>query len=379
MNKIIYIFFLLSLFACTNKNNITNKNTLIIPKKIYSFSNNIEVDLFFKNIYTIHLETKPEILIKNIFQIYLYNNLFFIFHDSEISIFDFSGKFVRKIGKQGNGPGEYIYLPQGVAFHNKYIYLSDYLLEKIFVYNIQGEYIKSINTNRNITQLKILNDTFLIGYTPNCNGHEPNKLYFYTMDGIAIDSIKNDIIYKNFKSSISFTNEHPMFITHNNLIGFKEVLSDTLYSINSNLSLNPFLLLNLGDIKLTPDDIYNQKDIFKSLDHGKKVLEIFFDNENYTIFHDRDSRYTCIIWDKEKQKVNNAKFIYNKDLAKQFNKEKSYIQIDPKDESSRIMTKDGTPYFMPKYVSEDNKYLIGYETSATNDDGNPIIVLAEMK
>lgn len=290
-----------------------------------------------------------------------------------------NGNFLRKIGHQGNGPGEFYYLPEGIAFHNSHIYLNDQHSKKILIYSIEGDYIKSIVTNHVFSQFKILNHTLLIGYTPNKLGNEPNKLYTYNMEGIVIDSLKNSMIYDNYNAIYSFSYENPLFSLNNKLLGFKEVLSDTIYKINPDFSLDPFLVFNLGDLKLHPDDIYNQKDIFKALDHGKKVLEVLFDNENYMIIKDWDTRFTILVWDKKNNNIDNVKFLYSDDLAKSFNKEKSYIYINPKDESSKVMTKDGTAYFMPEFVSEDNKYLIGYETSAAHEEDNPIIVLAEMK
>lgn len=82
---------------------------------------------------------------------------------------------------------------------------------------------------------------------------------------------------------------------------------------------------------------------------------------------------------QKKNCIENVRFLYEPEIAKYFDKEKSYMQLNLKDKSSKVMIKDGTSYFKPKYVSEDNKFLIGYETSATNEDDNPIIILAEMK
>lgn len=379
MKNILYLISIILLFSCKNENDTFKDNVLTIPEDILSTEKTIPLNTVCKNIFTIPLQTDSHILIKAIRNIYLYQNKLFILHDDQISCFDMNGNFLRKIGHQGNGPGEFYYLPEGIAFHNSHIYLNDQHSKKILIYSIEGDYIKSIVTNHVFSQFKILNHTLLIGYTPNKLGNEPNKLYTYNMEGIVIDSLKNSMIYDNYNAIYSFSYENPLFSLNNKLLGFKEVLSDTIYKINPDFSLDPFLVFNLGDLKLHPDDIYNQKDIFKALDHGKKVLEVLFDNENYMIIKDWDTRFTILVWDKKNNNIDNVKFLYSDDLAKSFNKEKSYIYINPKDESSKVMTKDGTAYFMPEFVSEDNKYLIGYETSAAHEEDNPIIVLAEMK
>lgn len=40
---------------------------------------------------------------------------------------------------------------------------------------------------------------------------------------------------------------------------------------------------------------------------------------------------------------------------------------------------DGTPTFRARYVSQDGKTLIGYETPAANEEDNPAVVLVHMK
>lgn len=367
------------LFSCKKENNISTIDILEISKDIFASEKIISSNLFFKSIQAIKLETKAEALIKHIRYIYIYNSLLFILHDQQISVFDLKGNFLRKIGNRGNGPDEFNYLPEGFAFHKNYIYINNQQLKKTLIYSIEGDYIKSFKTNHIFSQFKIFDNKLLIGYTPNRLGNEPNKLYIYNLDGILIDSIKNKTIYNDFNASYSFPFECPIFSSNNNSIGFKEILTDTLYNINSDFSLNPVLVFNIGDLKLKADDIYKQKDINKALKHGKKILEVLFDNENYMIIKDWDTRFTVLIWDKNKQSIDNIRFLYNEDFAKQFNKEESYILINPKDKASKYMIKDGTLCFVPRFVSEDNKYLISYETSATNEDDNPIIVLAEIK
>ncbi|MBS6224778.1 hypothetical protein [Parabacteroides johnsonii] len=43
---------------------------------------------------------------------------------------------------------------------------------------------------------------------------------------------------------------------------------------------------------------------------------------------------------------------------------------------------DGTLYFLPRFISDDNKFVIGYENASDDEgelsDSNPIVVLAEI-
>lgn len=376
MKNIIYFTLSLLLFSCNA--NVSKNNIVNISQDVFSSEKIIHTNNFFSNIKIIRLETNKDILISGIRHIYLYNNMLFIF-DKEIYVFDMNGNFLNKIGTIGNGPGEFYYTPDYAAFSNNHIFLVETNLKKVSIYTLQGEYVKSFQTNLRISQLKVLNNKLLIGYITNKCGNEYNKLVTFNMEGIKIDSLKNDMIYNDFNAVITISHDQPMFLTEKNEIGFKDIFSDTLYTIKENLSLNPIAIFNSGDLKLKGDDVYKEPDINKALRQSEKVLEILFDNKNYMILESFQTQFTCLLWDKKKNCIENVRFLYEPEIAKYFDKEKSYMQLNPKDKSSKVMIKDGTSYFKPKYVSEDNKFLIGYETSATNEDDNPIIILAEMK
>lgn len=375
MKNILYLIFIVLLVSCKKGNSQLKDNILTIPQNILSTEKSIQLAIICKNISTIPLETDSNILIKIIRNIYLYQNILFILHDNQISCFDRKGNFLRKIGNIGNGPGEYSGSPEEATFYDKYIFLNERSAQKLLIYTIEGDYIKTINTNHNISQFKVLNKDLIIGYCPNNQGKEPNKLYVYNWEGVLVDSTKNNFIYNNFNMYIKYDNEHPLFLSKDRLLGFKETFCDTFFIINQDLSFTPFLVSDLGDLTPHPDDVYNQKDLSKMLLRDKLVIEVLFDNPNYMIFSTNKTQFTCIVWDKKNKNIEHIRFLYNTEMSKLFDKEKSYVQI----ESTQYLTKDGSPYFLPRFVSEDNKYLISYEASATNEDDNPIIVLAEMK
>ena len=83
-------------------------------------------------------------------------------------MFDGKGKFVRRIGRQGQGPGEYsLVLSLDVDRENELIYLLDN--GKVNVYSLTGDYLKSIPLPE-VRYAAILNDSILASFIYNSSG-----------------------------------------------------------------------------------------------------------------------------------------------------------------------------------------------------------------
>jgi len=106
----------------------------------------------FKRVKTIILETNKDALIGSIGSIQVFGDMIFIQDKNSyggIFVFNKAGKFIRRIGKKGQGPGEYV---QSIDFtidkKNKLIYLLDLPSQNILKYNLEtGAYIDNIKLN----------------------------------------------------------------------------------------------------------------------------------------------------------------------------------------------------------------------------------------
>ena len=58
--------------------------------------------------------------------------------------YDKRGKFVKYIGRKGQGPGEYL-SPYRLCFINKKLYVYDQMTRKIHIYNNSGSYLRTLN------------------------------------------------------------------------------------------------------------------------------------------------------------------------------------------------------------------------------------------
>lgn len=75
--------------------------------------------------------------------------------------FNHNGKPIASYGKQGNGPGEYIY-PWDVDVDDKYVYILDISQKKLITYNHKGDFIKSKKIPFDTKGFSILNNNKLL-------------------------------------------------------------------------------------------------------------------------------------------------------------------------------------------------------------------------
>ena len=143
----------------TTNDNDSSSQKVIIEDNIayYSIINNrISIDLdnlqkaslsdYFKNIELIPLETNNDVLIGSIRKYLIHQNNFYIFDGQQniLWIFDGNGKYVSKINKRGQGPGEYSLIYDMILnpFTGNVDLLSPF--GSIYSYDLSGNHIKTI-------------------------------------------------------------------------------------------------------------------------------------------------------------------------------------------------------------------------------------------
>lgn len=107
----------------------------------------------------IPLETNDECLISDIDVIKKRDNKYYIQSGRKyLHVFDENGKFLRKIGTIGEGPGEYSILSD-FDVDKDHIYLLT--LHKLYVYDLSGEFQKEIHLESNVRTIKCVDGGFL--------------------------------------------------------------------------------------------------------------------------------------------------------------------------------------------------------------------------
>jgi hypothetical protein len=219
------------------------------------------------------------------------SNDMFISYRSQIYKFDKTGKYIKRIGRDGQGPGEFTARHVAVDFQKKFIYVfpgspgneRDCILKLDFDGNllerIKNELVSFPSRMRLLNgKLIFINDPVSPDVKWQKNGYmqmysfniDMNKIDFYLPNPYLEDLKDRKVTLKSHTGKFNFA------------VGkkdayYKYILNDTIYRITDK-SINPFLVLDLGE-KLELEDYLGKLDLT-----NKTVISDLIVFENHWIF-----------------------------------------------------------------------------------------------
>lgn len=351
MKSIILIILALLTFGCHSKNNQKEELAEIPPENTF-FTINIP-DLLKKqrevylseiadSIEYIHLETSQKSLIDFISDAKFTKDYFFIRQSRGTLVqFDWSGKFMRNIGRIGRGPEEYGMIREfSIDELHRKIYIQSNSNRIIQVYSFEGEYFKTIRFPEDFGYIVWSRDSLLMCFDEPTRGGEKNIFVERNSKGEILQSVRNDFFWQNnnrmsYSAGYSLRNVYYRF---NNQLHFKGWYNDTVYTFDSNNKIVPKYFIDLGNSKL-PNNLRTEVtgEIVSSPEYywasAKESLRYFF--IVYSTFATVDGRsynHGLIFYDKLIMDGNTLK-------SKKWNME-------------FINDLDGGPDFYPEYVND---------------------------
>ncbi|MDR0995723.1 MAG: 6-bladed beta-propeller [Tannerella sp.] len=174
----------------------------------------------------------------------------YFFLNCRRSLLEFSrkGKFIRQIGRQGKGPGEFVALGSILADGQRQ---ALYMLNgsKVLVYSFDGTFKKEINldTKEMPCQLSLFKGETLAVYVNNFSGQEANRLLLFDRDGHLLKQFPQ---YERFQMSgmqIFYNNRYIYPFQGNTYM--KEDYNDTVFQVTAD-KLLPHYLLQLGKYQM---------------------------------------------------------------------------------------------------------------------------------
>lgn len=337
VNLTIFCAFLL-LFCCAGDKSKTKEDVIqqeIITLDLTRLQNMHACDEYFLSesvdkLDIVFLELTNNTLISNIFDIKVTEkDIFVCDYKSGISRFDHEGRFLNKIGRKGQGPGEY----QG--FYNieadddkKYIYFYDYVYSKIFKFNFEGEFINDslkrfsdVISGTNPYVLLVNDKLFLIDLLPVI--HEREKYFTFALfdDNYQIKKYlynpelltRTKEIWENRQLSYGWKNfwteKNPSISVYDKQFMMSFYAGDTIYRFDlENECFTPLFILRMGD-KPTFEESHQWIKDDSFFDHI--LLLDFLDTQKYIYFYLFKSNHLYIL---KYEKENGKQCIY-KDVA----------------------------------------------------------------
>lgn len=100
------------------------------------------------------LETHPDGLVGSIQKIIKHHGHYFLYTDrNRLLEFDSSGRFIRRISRQGGGPGEYSHMKDFDVNEHFIAILEN---RKIHYFDLEGEYLRTVHLAQGTSHIKLL-------------------------------------------------------------------------------------------------------------------------------------------------------------------------------------------------------------------------------
>jgi len=172
-------------------------------------------------------------------------------------LYDNEGHFLRQVGSNGRGPGEYMGISSVFLIGEK-VYIHDYFTDDLIEYKVDGTFVKRYNsgfTTKEKYRLEyngsiMINDSLIFGHLENQSGQDEYKALIIDTQGQVRYYYKNFIFF-NLKPGLGRAQSRGNVIIYKykDEVFYKEPLNDTLFRINDQYQLNPSYVFDFGKYK----------------------------------------------------------------------------------------------------------------------------------
>lgn len=359
--------------------------------------NSIQFSTYFKKPETIILENRKDCTVKEIRCIEIHNNHIYILDDesNKLYVFNMDGTFDKTIGEYGKGHEEYLEISDfSIDRKLNVLYLWDEALDKAHKYKLpSGTYMSSITTERN-------------GERTYCMLHFNNRLYLNrSCENTNIKYHIKEIDENNGNQTASYLGSeeynlgwnYPLRITNSYFYcknskepKYIEMFSDTIIAFTKK-GLQPAYSIKSKDF-VTRNDIEdivtqangNKRYDFSKLHQSTKIYQIssLAENKNTLIFkYTKGHSTNVIVYDRNKKEGITSEFFSNDYVAKD-NTIPMDIMFCDNNYALSVLRPMYVKYFVDYYVSKEkiNPAIDKYESlKLLNENSNPVLFLHEYK
>lgn len=304
-SKVILLSLSFLILGCLPKTEILEFHNLSIDNSI---KNEFRLSLVSDSIYRVILNTGENHSVAQIDKIDVFDNLIFIL-DKEILetlfIFDFEGKFIKKLEVGLGGPGEFTSIEDFTLGLDGNIYILNNDRMRVFTYTKEGEYLNEFRIPDFAHSIEYYLNSIFLYRNNSFIKNDPLKnmqIMRLSTSGSILESylpISTTTNYFSFHESFK-----PFHKTGNSLM-FSQALNDTVYIYESD-EFKPFLALDFSTKALRQDKrLISSIQEFSSSPKSKtkeylmgSILDIkgiysglFYSGKSYKYFHfnSRDS------------------------------------------------------------------------------------------
>ncbi len=296
---------------------------ITIEKPDFSSLKPLRLSEFADSVSYVQLETTRDCLMpfygsSNMYKVddFLFLTGIFNFHQFDAT----SGKFLRNIGKVGQGPGEYLQVNEAVDKENKIIYVKSPGDPKLLKYDYNGKYLGNLRFTDTeefsfstcFYSLKLLNIdsqymTFISEMMVSEHACHPYELLIYDYKNNKIRHASKNQMTGAYERSTSVRNGMRTVAQYDKQLFYKVFYNDTLYAANPEKGITPYAILNFGKRKY-PVEAFLEKHQGATETNGKILINAMHVNnkaillECYMINSEKSNGSEWFICKYDKQK-----------------------------------------------------------------------------
>lgn len=370
MKKILYLFLILSTyFSCSSPKEPASEKTTL---NVHLDPRTISINDLFNRIEVIPIETSENCFMKRMSKMMELDGKYYIL-DNELAVlfeFDENGKYLFKIDKNGDGPGEY-YLIYDFAIdtlQKRIKMLSP--MGSIHYYDMQGNFIDRIrlpwggqqsmaalnNRNLAIWSLSSFSDGKYICIFDE-DSMQPHNSFWTDAEENFISNKKSFDVFYQYDGNTYFYTEYA-----NDVFLLTKEGTELVYTWNfyeNNLNLSPYL----ETIKENPDKfnfLVDNQDVpyrfcsqFQNDRYYYTQLYTYIINRRRNVFYSKDKN-NAIVFDKTKENIVLSKpLVFNDDYmicSATYEDIKNYKEVLSQEEFSKIADR----------IEDDNPFLVKF-------------------
>ena len=400
----LYFLLFISVFSCTErKKDHSNATTSAVDSNLFVVDldhakelKSLDFSFFFKKATCIQLDDdNGNALISYVSKLIVFNEYLYVL-DTKIGnlfVFNMDGSFIRKIGSLGQGPGEYSNIMDFTINTDKNeIMLIDG--HKILFFDLNGNHLKTLQAQNNdsfIYFFQYCNDLLYTSVRQFSDIKDDDCLLqsINMIDG----SVENSFLNKkkhNKGWNEAFKQKTSYFIsTHEYSYLYRNIFMDTIFSITNN-GVHPYLVVNSKDMisekdLVAPPNADRFEFLLANLLSIKKISDLYNFFETSDFFHFRYEKggkggeSKNVIFNKSDRTVQKVSALQNDLVYKDFHSYFSLFCFYDKKGVYEIIENDRFFELFPLILEDKLQSPFNEQLKRLNTDSNPIIFYYEFK
>lgn len=380
--KKIYFIFLLMAFGCSESG-----KTGQVPEAAASV-NILEIELkdldkqlidtsLIKTVTFIPLETNKECMIGEVDKLLYKNNQFFIYDEhvtKSVFVFDDKGKYLYKVNRLGNGPGEYAE-PMDMDLDDQgNIHVWDNGSKKMIKYRNQGTAFEETASDDRFLEFAFLDDKTIFNKTYESGKVKSNIVIHDPLDG----SKKAFLPVREFLDELSVPRRYNYsFFRSDNTILYYHRFSDDIYKIDEK-GFNKYIKIKsdlLPPVDYVKENKENPNHFIRNMEYIKDIGNLYETKDFLVMNIDKFLGYNLVVSKNSNQKrfcrawggrsvVGIRSFCGVKD--------NTFLSVlSP----SEVTNERGREQLMNSELNDRDKKML----LSLNESQNPVIVISELK